>query len=187
MIFVPMIEQLLFIGIKVTSAFSVFTTNIIVYPLLGHFIYKNIDLQRLNGKRFILVWSCNILLIILSCILTYLRAIKTNETDIDHVQAFFNTFVIVNASVVFITFLRIRITSGKIEKLICIIGSCVFGVYLLHPFIMDSKLFSYIHKLANTIVVNPMLGALLSSGVVLCICIVLTYILKKIPGIKNFI
>lgn len=80
----------------------------------------------------------------------------------------------------------ILLASEKIYNLICRIGSCVFGVYLLHPFIMDSKLFSYILKISITIVVNPMFGVLLACGIILCICIILSYILKMIPGIMKY-
>lgn len=51
---VPLIEQLLFIGIKVPLIICFVSTNIVIYPCVGYFLYRIIDVEKLNNKRLII-------------------------------------------------------------------------------------------------------------------------------------
>lgn len=55
-------------------------------------------------------------------------------------QTFHNTFVLVNGIALFVTLQYINSHTNlflKMEKVICSLGQCTFGIYLLHIFIKD--------------------------------------------------
>lgn len=185
MFLVPLVEQYLFIGTKMFSACSLLTTNIIIYPIIGYYFFKISNVKKMNTKRFLVAWCFNVLCIVISCVLTYIRILKTNETDINHVQAFFNSFVIINGTVMFITFLRIRISNESIRRVINKLGGFTFGIYLLHPFFMDNSNYSQLQR--NLFVCEPMLSEIIYCLFVVVLCAVITYILKLIPVIKKYI
>lgn len=83
--------------------------------------------------------------------------------------------------------MRFSLTSKRIYRCVCDIGSCTFGVYLFHPFLLDNKSFSQIQDILLGAIRNPMLSELLYCFMVFVICAVFTYILKKIPGIKKIL
>lgn len=75
-----------------------------------------------------------------------------------------------------------------INKLILSIGSCSFGIYLLHMAVIESKFIINLNKtLIEIYHFAPMASILLMCLLTMIICYIITFILKLIPGIKKLI
>lgn len=166
------------------------TTDTFFYPLLGYFLqYKVKDIEK-KGKLILLLWCADIIGIVLACYATHLRVIRTSEVD---AQVFHNYFAIVNVSTLFLTikYLFVRYKTKVpwwMEKLICSLGGCTFGIYLWHVMILDKvKSFYFWDYLRKTLCMNPMIITFLLCFCVMMICYIITWVMKKIPIIKNLV
>ena len=108
-VFKPIFE--LFSNYDLNSAFSYLNINIIIYPLLGYYLFNRFNYNSLTGRKLLIAWNINILLIGISCFLIFFRMKKTGETTEAQSQHFHNMFVIYNASLIFAT----------IKKILCIL------------------------------------------------------------------
>lgn len=160
------------------------TTNFVLYPCLGYFLEHRINL---NKKTVIIMWIINIITIGISSFLTYYKTINTGSCNED----FHNTFVIVNCITIFITikyiFNRLNIPD-IFKKTITSVGGCAFGIYLMHIFFM--RKFKWSMKMfipINNVINNEIISAFIYCFVIMCICYLITIVLKKIPIIKKII
>ena len=106
------------------------------------------------------------------------------------IQSFHSAFVVVNSVTVFLTikyiFEYIKIKE-IFEKIIISMGSCSFGIYLLHLCIKERDIFySTLEKMQQS-KLNDMLAVLIMCMAVFLIGYVLTFILSKVPIIKKIV
>lgn len=110
--------------------------NAIVYPLIGYYVEHRLDVKRMKKRTLAGLWAIDILMILLCAYATYVKGLAEGEFTEARSQMFFNTFVFFNAFVIYVTVKRIFGDvkySERIRRIICNIGSCCFGIYLLHP------------------------------------------------------
>lgn len=113
--------------------------NIFIFPLAGYFFEHRVK-EFWNKRKILFLWGINIGVILFSCYLTYFKAKTSQGDDIMYSQTFHNTFVLVNGITLFVTLQYINSHTNlflKMEKVICSLGQCTFGIYLLHIFIKD--------------------------------------------------
>lgn len=77
------------------------STQIFLYPLLGYFLQHRIRKTFWTGRCICGLWIINLATIIVSCYMTYYRAVIMGELNEGVSQSFHNTFVIINTISVF--------------------------------------------------------------------------------------
>ena len=162
--------------------------TIILYPCIGYYLGTQFKLK--NKKQLQNLWIINIISLLISCLMTYyLYRLNGGLEDSMSSQIFYNSFVIINAITIFITFKYIFevITLDNKIKFISRLGKYVFGIYLIHPLIKLLTSYNHLHDF----VINHF-----SSSIILLIVIctymfiysfIITFVLSKIPHIKRIV
>lgn len=184
----PALELLLSKGaVTLNTSFSaaLFTASNIVYVLAGYFLESRVENSRFSTKNMILIGALSLCSIALTCVITQINISYVGLSDLNLVESYFNSFIIVPAfSVFFIVkgiFLRISV-SEKIGNIITTAGASVFGTYLIEKILRAATSFVY-----NFL--NPYIGSFLASivWVIVVAFVGLTFItiIKKLPYISK--
>lgn len=158
-----------------------------LYPCLGYFMQNRLDIQKYK-KYLPLLWIFNVLGISASCYMTYYKGMYTallRETT------FHSSFRVINCVVVFIT---IRCLFEKanlpniLNKIIISVGKCTFGIYLLHPFILEQRFFQTCSQyLLQRTGINDMAVYFMLCFITMAICYIIILLLSKIPILKKLV
>lgn len=166
-------------------------TNIVVYPLMGYYLENVVDIEKVSKKKIFIAWGCAILGILVSCYMTYFKHRITGECNEVVSQDFLDSFVLPICIAVYLSikYFCIKIKfSNIVNKIILSIGSCSFGIYLIHMAIIESnfmnKLWENLTEINNF---NYMISILLLCILTMLISYIITFILKKIPGIQKLL
>lgn len=156
------------------------------YACVGYYLYYKLDYNKVSRRNIIVLWSINIITMVLACYVTYK---KTIATDYVMEQSYLGIFGLMNCAVLFLTiryvFQRYKI-SDKLVIVIRSIGGCTFNIYLLHVFIMG--LFSEVkNKLQAIPWLNDMLAIFIYCFLVMLAGYVVTLVMKRIPGLNKLI
>lgn len=164
-----------------------FTSNIIFYPIVGYFI-DNINLEKLKRRHLNFLIGLFIVSVVLSCCVLYYERLSVGEFT----QNYINLFAYVLAIVVFILVKHAAVCrfdkkikpSGR--RIIIILGSLTFGIYLMDPIIKEIFYERYVlfqEKINLPIWIFSSVWCLFSMTIGGSI----TYFLKKIPLINKLI
>lgn len=186
----PMAQYLLWRGAySLNSHFrpSWICSNILFYPCLGYFLRFRLK-DYWNMKRLAVLWGINIITILVTCYLIYLEINTTGA----YAETYFDTFVAVNCVAVFATFqyLGQRVNFGeKAAKVIISLGSCTFGIYLLHClFVYQMPEFARIlDVLRGQLHLNNMVSAFLYCACIFLSGYLITLLLKRIPLLRKMV
>ena len=155
------------------------------YPLIGYYLEYNIDIFKLKRCHIIGMSIIGCLGILLSNLCTYYEGITTGTYTQNYVQLFdYLTAIVVFLIIKYIFNLKWSI-KNDIGKLIGFLGSLTFGIYLMDPILKivwyeefniwaESKFPTLIVSIGWIII------SMLGGGCV-------TYVMKKIPGVKSLI
>lgn len=190
----PSVQYLLWHGdhnLNTSLRLAWISSNIFIYPLIGYFLQHRAK-DYWNMKKILLLWSANILTILLSCYLTYLRAKITGICDEDNSQTFHNTFILINCITIFVTLQYWGNHSKILEKLqkpIISIGSCTFGIYLLHIYIKDFTSLTprLWHIFQEQIHMPAIIYAFFYCAAIFVCCYLITLVIKHIPIIRKLV
>lgn len=167
--------------------------NIYIYPLVGYFLRYRLK-EYWNTKKIILLGITNIILIVFAEILTYYRAQIMGVCEEGTSQMFHATFALINASCIFVTcqhiFLNIKVDKNMFFKLICSMGECSLGIYLMHMYVKDKFILfkNIISVIQNSpITISPLIYAFCYCGIIFFISYIITCIIKKIPIINRLV
>lgn len=174
-------------GIWITNDFAVplATSKYLFYPLMGYYLEHNVDITKIKFKTILGMVAILCLGIGLSCYATQIEALMKGAYSQNYVQLFdyitaIVVFVIIK--VIFVKYVHCNETSTKILN---ILGSMTFGVYLLEPV---AKILFYDKFIG---IIESSLPTLLVSffWVILCfsICSFSTMIMKKLPIVKKIL
>ena len=156
-------------------------TGFVGYYIAGHYLYQ----YGVSKKLEKLIYILGIVSISMGILFCYIRS-QQKGTDI---QDFYENYLLALLPGHFCTFVFKNYVSkikwnDKQEKRICFVGSCTFGIFLIHVLVR-----SLLHKagidsmmISNTFIAIPIVIALiftLSFGAVV--------IIKKIPVLKKWI
>lgn len=105
----------------------------VVYGLLGFYIEKKLKTDRLNLDTLFVLLISSVCVIGLTYVLTQWRCKMENDWSDTNAQAFLNSFIVVPTGTLFyamkMLFTRHPVT-GRPAKVLSILSSCTFGVYL---------------------------------------------------------
>lgn len=168
------------LGMEVNVAFSFgFVGDYYYFMLLGYFLDKK-KRERTGMGKLLLIW---LLLIVLSGGLTYgIKAISG-----DYYAISLDALVFLSAPVTFVIikeWMEHTVKREWAEMWILAVGSCVFGIYLLDNLLRRLLLPVYIFLSEKTV------GILANSAYVLLTFLgglAITWVLKKIPGIRKYL
>ena len=106
----------------------------IFFPLLGHFIEYRLPEIYYEKKYVFKAILIAVIVIGVCAILTNIRSKVTGLWDEGSTQTFFNTFIFIPAGCVYFCVkchFKYHEVKEKMHRLLCTIGSCTFGVYVL--------------------------------------------------------
>lgn len=166
-------------------------TDIFIYPCLGYFLKARLK-RFWTRKRIVLLWLTNIGTIIIAGYLTYVKSNITGILDESNSQSFHSVFAMINCATIFVTSEYICSNYNfpdYVKRMICSIGACTFGIYLLHVFYKEkitaiTQLWNIFH---HQLGLNYMLTAFLYCGIVFVLGYITTILLKRIPVLNKII
>lgn len=166
---------------------AIATVGMIFFPLMGYWIDKNVKVEALKARHIIGIVAAVVIGIFLSCLFTYHEGRSTGKFTQNYMQMFdyvtaMGAFILIKY---FVTVACPKLSEGKISKVVCLIGSLTFGIYLLDPV---WKILFYDRY--EAFMEPRMLTMLVSFGwVIISMCLggIVTWGLKKIPGIRKLL
>ena len=159
------------------------------YPILGYFLDQRIDVQLLRSKHLIFLWLLTIICTIIACINTFYLS---KENNYSMVERHYNDFIVIDCIAIFLSFKHFyysRRMQQPVEAVLRSIGSCTYGIYLVHLSILQSH---YMVQLEKTITklagdTNCLLMSLSICIVTFLLSYVVTIILSRIPLIRYLV
>jgi len=157
------------------------------YTLIGYYIDNQIDVVKIKKKHLFELLFCAIVGILLSNWGTYCDAAINGSYSQHYVQLF--DYITSLVAFILIKYLFVVVLPDLNKKIlserICFVGSLTLGIYILDPCIKNLFYNEY-EKIAE-----PLLPTLLVSiGWILfsmIVCGAITYLLKKVPILKQII
>ena len=166
-------------------------TNIVIFPLIGYYLENVIDIKKINKKNIILVCIIALFGIAISCYMTYYKHRITGICTEVETQDFVDLF---SLPICIPVYLFVKNLSNKItfpnwlNKIILSVGSCSFGIYLIHMAIIESKFIANLFaQLTSGFGFNSMFSIWLLCILTMFICYAITFILKLIPGLNKIL
>lgn len=123
--------------IKITGYFSVpfAMTKVFFYSLIGFYLEHHVDIREISCKKIAGLCAGAVTGILLSCLCTLYEGKTTGIYTQNYVELF--DYVSAIAAFIIIKYIVIvavpRLSEGRLSDVICRIGSCTFGIYLLDP------------------------------------------------------
>lgn len=162
--------------------------DIFIYPTAGYILDHVFQIEKLS-LRFILAigGAISSVCLIIGSIYGYRLLLKSpGNTD----ETFLKLFCLAISIAVFAAIKKLAMKlnfSNKAATLISEIGSCTFGVYLLHILILWRIPFYYNiwMRIEQGIVYDQSIGIFITIFLVFCICCAIAYGLRKIPLIRK--
>lgn len=183
----PILEYLLWGGeYTLQKDFNIVfvTTAGVFYPLMGYALEHVLDKQWYTGKNAMLLTAAGISAIIICCILTTNRMQITGEKT---AAVFHNSLIFIPVCGVYFTAKYLcekHKLPEPVRRFAAVAGSTVFGIMLLED-ILRRELIGIFEKLKPTVGIFPAcvvwVAAVVVSGAVL------SWLLKRIPGIKRLL
>ncbi|HKM35254.1 MAG TPA: acyltransferase [Lachnospiraceae bacterium] len=158
-----------------------FLDDVLFYPLIGYYLVNKFDQGKLVVKLNRRI--CSIALAFLLILITFLAGTyyKTNDQYID---GFHTVSAWLMAILLFISVKRTHIPSAFWVKVIGVLGSCTFGVYLIEDVVRNQFVF-LVPMLSNYI--GDFSACLVFVLVSVFVSMLAIYIVKKIPYINKLI
>jgi surface polysaccharide O-acyltransferase-like enzyme len=153
-------------------------TEYLTYVLIGYLIDNN-DIKK---KYKIIIYILGIIGLLVHIVLTYKLSISAGEI-IRTWKGYNNVPCILYSTAIFILLkeIFIKIKKEKIIKVVNMLSKYTFAIYLMHFYIMkiiqiefNLNVTSIIYRLGMPLIIIP-------------ICIIITWILRKIPIIKHIV
>jgi len=182
---IPIIEEL-FINISPNLKNPWFCSNIFLFPIVGYYIDKIVDIKRYNSKRIIIAWLLNAISLVLMELME--KNILSGAEDIMWNEKFLQAGQLINAIVLFIT-IKVLVNNNHLSQkntnIIISVGGVTFGIYLLHilflwkiPILMEALM--KLEKFTR-------LGIYLSTIIVFILSGIVTFVVKKIPVLNRIV
>lgn len=156
-----------------------------LYPLIGYFLENKVDIQKISWLKLLFLWLATLLGIGLTCYATYLDNMENGWFT----QNYMIAFATVTCITLYLTAKKLLDNCSIVwlAKLLTCVGSCTFGIYLIHGQLLRAPGIRLFQSVYNSGILHPMLHNLLLSADVMLIAFCFTWILKKIPYIKKLL
>lgn len=184
----PCMERCLWNGnVSVHESFSpvIFVSQSVFYALMGYYLEHVYEAKNYGLRTACISIGVSLIAIIVTCFMTH-PLVGNSAYSITEVEMYFNCFISVPAMTVYYSFkcLASKIQQLSIQKWLAILGSAVFGVYLIEKFVRS--LTDHVYTLLSPIV-GSMIASLIWVMIVLLIGLMIILPLKHIPIIKKII
>ena len=191
---IPCIEYRLFSGDATLNQYGKIgwlCSSIVLYPLVGYYLENKVDISKISKKNLLLLCGASAFGVAVSCYMTYYKHRITGYCTEAKTQDFMDAFVLIQ-SVTLYLLVKIGCTKIKfpnwLNKSILSVGSCTFGIYLVHLAIIESKFVFYMFdKMTLEYHINCMLTIWLLCIMTMFISYTITFVLRLIPGVKKLI
>lgn len=183
----PIVEYLQFHGnrsLTDTLRASWLISKVVLYPCIGYFLQHRFVIVP---KKLVILGILNVVGIAVSCVMT---AYKGVHEGILTTETFHNNFVLLNCIWIFCMVKYLfehRQFRVEIEKLIYSMGTCTFGIYLIHIFFLELPMCTNLVSFLGGKHLNPMFSAALLCLTIFGICYMIAFLLKKIPILKQLL
>ncbi len=163
-----------------------FISQNVFYALVGYYIEHILDKKNYNKKNVCLGIALSIIAIAITCFITYHQIKTLDAVSGDQAERFFNCFICIPTITVYFIVKNTgaKINKASVQKVISILGSAVFGVYLIEKFLRS--IVSRIYYLTC-----PFVGSLIASWIwclaTLCLGLIVVVPLKHIPVVKKIV
>lgn len=156
------------------------------YPIIGFYIDRNVDVDKLSKKKMFILSFIAFVGILISCGFTYYEGVHTGFTQ-NYVQLF--DYVTTICAFVLIKKICNRgihiLQKPQIDRIITVLGSLTFGIYLIDPYLqvaMYSKFEGAMRTNFPVLVVSVAwcLVSMFIGGLI-------TFVLKKVPVFRKLI
>lgn len=157
----------------------------IFFALVGYYLEYIFDVEKHYKRSITIGVILSLIAILLTCFITYYQA-KTETCTPHRLEYFFSCFICVPSITGYIIakYIGSKINENKIARSISVLGSSVFGVYLIEK-IVRTAVYG-IYKICV-----PFIGSLASSLLwcvaVFFVSMIIVVALKNIPGIKKVV
>lgn len=160
--------------------------NIFFYPMIGYYLDRVVDAQKIKGKHIVFLVSCAVVGIVISSAITIHQGESTGYT-----QSYVMLFDYVTAMTFFVAMKWLFENKGFLKRnlrtqmAISRVGKLTFGMYLMDPIwkiIFFSRWNAFLEPYLPTIVVSVCwcVFSMVLSGFVTCI-------LKRIPVVGEML
>ena len=166
---------------------ALFTTTSIVYFMMGYFFEYVLPEKYYTVKNAVIGLILSVICIAICCYMTNFRAEITGECIESVSQVFHNSLIAIPTYTIYFSgklfFMKKQIPQ-KIQKVICLVGSTTFGIYLLERMLRTETkvVFTTLRPMIRT-----MPACLIWIAVAFLLGFVITLVLKKIPIIGRYI
>ena len=159
----------------------------IIFPLLGYYIEHRMPKRFFRKKYFLILAAAGMAAICICGALTHYRCVLTGDWRESTCGVFFDTWIFIPAAAAYFRtklFFDTHKISGKLSGFLSAVSACTFGTYLFEYIYRNETkavfraLVPYIHSLPACLI---WIFAACLAG------IAVTFILRKIPGIKKFL
>lgn len=163
-----------------------FITQNVFFALMGYYFEHIFDAINHRKRTIIAGISLSSVAILITCLMTYYRAWTEGTGSVSFMESFFNSFVCVPTITVYYLMkcLETKIKNRNVCKCISVLGSAVFGVYLIEKMVRSITGIVYRALL-------PYLGSFIASLVwclaVFCVGLAIVIPLKHIPFVKKIV
>lgn len=161
----------------------------VLYPCLGYFMQHRMKKESIK-KALPWLWLFSVIGIFLSGYVTYYKGMITGIMEEQASQEFFDDFAVLTCAAVFLTIRLLfedRNGSGISRKLILSMGSCTFGIYLIHMWVRDIALIDNVYYCLNRIGLDRIICILLVCALILMISYLITLAVSGIPYMKKLV
>lgn len=187
---IPVMEYFFGEGtIRMTKSFDapLVTSYSVFYFVMGYYIEKVMDKEKFNWRNISIGAMLGVAVIGVSCYMTMYKAKLTGELNESVSQSFHSCLIAIPAINVYVSakYVFMKVNIGPfLKKIIQILGSTAFGVYLLQEMLMPHLEFvaKYLDPRIRTF---P--ACLVWLMVVYVVGVLITLVLKRIPIIKKYI
>ncbi len=185
----PIIDFLLWKGSNYHNGqFSFFINiNYVFYPLMGYYIDQVVSEKIQSWKTMLILVCVSIISIVICSYMTIYRCNLIGEWKESSCQTFFGTLIFAPTITVFfmVKMIFIKHKPGeKVSNYISAIGGTTFGIFLFEE-IYRRETKGILSILEPYIKTFPACLAWIFTA--FCVGIIVTLILKKIPGVKKYI
>lgn len=159
--------------------------NVPLYPLVGYYLEHKVHRAQIRWWKLCLLWLASVVCVALSCYGTYCD----NMASGGFTQNYMMSFVIVLCITLYLTGKKLLDGCNIVwlSKVLTCVGSCTFGIYLFHGQLLRAPRIRLLQFLYSSGILHPMLHHVFTCLDIMIIGFGVTWLLKKIPFVKNIL
>lgn len=163
---------------------SLVTSTIVIFPAAGYFFEHR---RELSWKQIGLLWGLTVLAITAAVLMTHYKIQLTGELKESQVGTFYKSLCLIPTVAVYATVKKLLATHPAphwLERCILSVGGCTFGIYLIEQILRERGYFVQAF-LAQWM--PELLSTLLYVALVVALGYAITWVVKRIPGLRKLI